>query len=99
MREISVENHLRQRVETLDGRCVKMVPLGWVGIPDRLVILPGGIAVFVELKKPKGGIVSRAQEAWHIWLEERGHWVETLWSRGEVDGFIRRAEERLAHST
>lgn len=95
MREQSVEDHLRDEVKANDGRCVKLVPLGWVGIPDRLVILPGGFIAFVELKKPRGGRYSKAQLLWHDWLRERGHRVACLHTKGEVDGFIARA--KLGH--
>ena len=32
--------------------CLKLVSPGNAGVPDRLVLLPGGEAVFVELKRP-----------------------------------------------
>lgn len=95
MREAPVETHLRDEVKAIGGRAVKLNPLGWVGIPDRLVILPGGVLAFIELKRPKNGRVAKAQSTWHAWLAERGHWVEVLKDKGEVDDFMERARARM----
>jgi hypothetical protein len=39
-------------VESLGGWAVKLSALHVSGLPDRLVLLPGGRVVFVELKAP-----------------------------------------------
>ena len=89
MREQPVEDYLVAQVKELRGRCVKLKPLGVVGIPDRLVILRG-IMIFVELKRPKGGTLSAAQKLWRRWLEDAEIPVVVLSSKGEIDGFIQR---------
>lgn len=48
--EKETERYLRDRVKTLGGRSYKWVSPGCAGVPDRIVILPGGQVVFVELK-------------------------------------------------
>ena len=48
--EKNTEAYLRDRVKALGGRSYKWVSPGCSGVPDRIVILPGGRAVFVELK-------------------------------------------------
>lgn len=53
MRESKVEAHLRDSVEAMGGWAMKFVSPGIVGVPDRLVFLPGGRSFFVELKRPR----------------------------------------------
>ena len=50
MRESYVERELKKRTEALGGLCLKQT--GLAGIPDRLVLLPGGKCFFVETKAP-----------------------------------------------
>jgi hypothetical protein len=55
VKEAKIEALLRARVEAAGGLCLKITTLGRRGFPDRLVVLPGGRVVFVELKRPRGG--------------------------------------------
>ena len=55
MREIRVEDRLKQRTEAAGGMCIKLVILATAGLPDRLVLLPGEKLMFVETKAPKRG--------------------------------------------
>lgn len=48
--EKTTEKYLRDEVRKIGGRAYKFVSPGNTGVPDRLVCLPGGKAVFVELK-------------------------------------------------
>lgn len=52
--ESSVERQLKRTVEGLeDGiMCLKFESPGMSGVPDRIILLPGGHTVFVELKQP-----------------------------------------------
>ena len=52
MLEKEVEHKLVLAVRMLGGMCLKFVSPGMSGVPDRLVLLPGGKAAFVELKAP-----------------------------------------------
>lgn len=87
-REASIEDHLKQRVDKADGLVLKLVPTGYVGIPDRLVILPGGRVAFVELKRPKGAVIGTLQRWWGRRIGGLGveHWF--LFTREEVDAFM-----------
>lgn len=88
MREESVENYLYRRVKAARGLCIKLVPAGLVGIPDRLVLLPGGVVVFVEVKKPRGSKVARLQVYWCDKLRAMGFRSVFVFTRDEVDGLM-----------
>lgn len=50
--EKQIEQYLVKRVKEMGGKAYKFVSPGNAGVPDRLVCLPGGRIVFVELKAP-----------------------------------------------
>lgn len=52
MRESIVEKKFTAEVKKRGGLAVKFVSLGFNGVPDRLVLFPGGRMAFVELKAP-----------------------------------------------
>lgn len=52
MRESSIERKLVTEAKKRGGLAVKFVSPGLDGVPDRLVLLPGGRLAFVELKAP-----------------------------------------------
>lgn len=75
--EKEIERKLKVLVEgKLGGLCLKWVCPGWSGVPDRILLFPGGRVYFVELKRPKGGTVSGLQAWWKRKLEDLGF---TVW--------------------
>jgi len=52
VRERDVERALVKAVRDRGGMCPKWVSPGLDGVPDRIVLLPGGRIGFVELKAP-----------------------------------------------
>ena len=52
MKESVVEKRLATEVKKRGGLAVKFVSPGFNGVPDRLVLFPGGRMAFVELKAP-----------------------------------------------
>ena len=52
--ESTIETTLRKAVERAGGKCFKLPAIIYRGIPDRMVLLPGGRLYFVELKKDGG---------------------------------------------
>lgn len=62
--EREIERKLKEMVAKHGGHCLKWVCPGWSGVPDRILLLPGGHVMFVETKRPKGGRRSPMQEWW-----------------------------------
>lgn len=87
MRESALEEKLRKAVEAAGGRCIKLNPLWYRGIPDRLILLPGARVFFVELKA-KGGRASRFQKAWRTFLRGLGFQSLILYDLKEIKEFI-----------
>lgn len=52
MREKTVESKLVKAVKAMGGLAPKFISPGLDGVPDRLVLLPGGKMAFIELKAP-----------------------------------------------
>lgn len=52
MLEKEIEGKLREPIRRLGGLCLKFVTPGFTGVPDRIILLPGGVIRFVETKRP-----------------------------------------------
>lgn len=52
MREKQIEQKLVRAVKNMGGIAPKLVSPGFDGMPDRIVLLPGGHIGFVEVKAP-----------------------------------------------
>lgn len=52
MREKQIEQALFHAVREQGGIALKLVSPSYAGLPDRLVLLPGGHMAFVEVKAP-----------------------------------------------
>ena len=48
--EKTLERSLVEKIRQLGGICLKLQGNMYAGMPDRLILLPGGKAIFVELK-------------------------------------------------
>ena len=51
-KEKDIERYLKKKVEALGCLCLKFESPGFTGVPDRIILLPSGEVVFVELKAP-----------------------------------------------
>lgn len=71
MRERNNERSLRESMERYGGKALKFTSPGNNGVPDRLVILPGGRIIMVELKTECGRL-SSIQAYQHKKLRELG---------------------------
>ena len=52
MQEKDIERKLKKKIERLGCLCLKFESPGFTGVPDRIILMPGGEVVFVELKAP-----------------------------------------------
>ncbi len=52
MREKTLEHKFVMEVKRVGGLAPKLVSPGFSGMPDRLLLLPGGRMAFVEVKAP-----------------------------------------------
>lgn len=75
MRERTVEAAIREKVNALGGLFLKWVCPGHAGVPDRIVLLPGGRILFLELKAP-GKKPTTLQAKWLEWLRKLGFRAE-----------------------
>lgn len=85
--EKAIEAYLRRRVEAEGGICLKYSNPNQVGYPDRAVLLPGGVTMWVELKST-GEKPSKLQRERFREMESIGHSVAVLDSKEAVDGFM-----------
>ena len=92
-RESDIERRLVQGVKKLGGRAYKFVSPGNVGVPDRLVVLPGGVVLFVEVKAPDGRL-SPNQRLQMRELTQMGAHVFVVWDAGDVDEFLQACRDR-----
>lgn len=82
-------------VESLGGQCPKMGQDGW---PDRLAILPGGLLIWVETKRPDGK--HDPLQRWRAaTLRRLGQRVEIPWSKDDVERLLREWEEEIKRNT
>jgi len=87
MRESTIEARLAREVKKLGGLCYKFTSPGAPGVPDRIIILPGGIVVFVELKTEIGRLAKI--QKWQIEeLRKRGANVQVLKGMDQVLAFL-----------
>lgn len=87
--EKSIENRLVKAAKRMKGIAPKLVSPGIAGMPDRLVILPGGRVYFVETKRPRGGKVAPRQGRIMEWLRRLGCNVRVANTDELIDAFIR----------
>lgn len=87
MREKTIEQHLVKAVKNSGGIAPKLVSPGFDGMPDRLVLLPGGKIGFVEVKAP-GKEPRPLQVARHELLRRLGFKVYVLDATEQIGGIL-----------
>jgi hypothetical protein len=96
--EKDIEQYLRKRVKDIGGLCLKLECPGYTGVPDRMILLPGGHVLFAELKAP-GKRERPRQELVHRIFRGLGLTVyNTVDSREKVQGIIEDCLEVMGHA-
>ena len=87
MRERQIEQKLVKAVKTAGGIAPKLTSPGFDGMPDRMVLMPGGCIGFVEVKAP-GEKPRLLQLSRHRLLRRLGFKVYVLDSIEQIGGII-----------
>jgi len=82
--ERDIERYLVRRTNEHGGVAYKWVSPGRVGVADRIVLLPGGVVWFVELKTTKGRL-SPWQKLFAADMRRMGVNYIVIRSKEEVD--------------
>lgn len=87
MREKNIEQKLVKAVKSMGGIAPKFTSPGFDGMPDRIVLLPGGQMAFVEVKA-SGEKPRPLQLARHRLLRDLGFKVYVLDDERQIGGFL-----------
>lgn len=85
--EKDIESYFKNKLEKYGAKVWKFVSPGQAGVPDRLVLLPGGKVVFAEIKAP-GKKPRLLQKAVFDKMARLGHEVAVVDSKACVDELI-----------
>ena len=87
MKEKAIEKKLILAIKDMGGIALKFMSPGFDGMPDRIVLLPGGLLGFVEVKVP-GKVPRPLQEARHRMLRNLGFKVFVLDGADQIGGIL-----------
>ena len=88
MKESYIEGYLVRKVKEQGGLCYKFTSPGNPGVPDRLIITPGGRVIFVELKTDVGRL-AKIQKWQRGEMEKRGADCRVLYGMDAVKEFLK----------
>ena len=94
MKEKRIETRLVNAVRSLGGMCPKFVSPGTDGVPDRIILLPGGRIAFAETKAP-GKKMRPLQVKRKGQLEQLGFRVYCIDSIEQIGGVIREIQNSM----
>ena len=86
MLEKTTENYFKTKIESNAGLCIKLI--GYVGIPDRLILLPDGRMFFVEFKQ-RGKKPRKIQSFIHDKLKSLGFRVYVIDDKDKIEEVCR----------
>jgi hypothetical protein len=95
MYEKTLERYVCDKIKAVGGRAFKWVCPGLTGAPDRIAVFPGGMIVFIELKRPgrKDGLSEKQKKVCRV-LESLGCNVRRIGSKGDFKEFMKEIEVR-----
>lgn len=94
MLEKELERKLVKKVQEMGGLCWKFTSPNLPGVPDRIVILPGGRIIFVELKTEIGRL-SRLQKYCLEQLQLRGCDARKVKGKVELQEFLKELKDAV----
>lgn len=86
--EKAIERYLVEQAKQNGLLCLKYSNPNMVGYPDRLLVLPGGGVVWVELKS-KGRKPTKIQQIRIAELIGMGHLVKVIDNKADIDELIK----------
>lgn len=88
--EKHVEAYLVSRVRLIGGKAYKWASANVRGVPDRVVVLPGGEVWFVELKKDDRAKLSHHQKVFFEEMDQLGmDRVAVVRGKSGVDAWLK----------
>lgn len=87
MLESAIENAIVKYVKDRGGLCLKWVSPGFTGVPDRIVLMPGGRVFFCEIKRP-GEELRPRQKRVKAQIESLGFTVLRVTGKEDLDGYL-----------
>ena len=87
MLEKQIERKLVSAVRLRGGMCPKWVSPGLDGVPDRVILFPGGRMAFAETKAP-GKKLRPLQARRKSDLERLGFWVFVIDAPEQIEGVL-----------
>lgn len=94
MSEKQIEEKLSQAIKAMGGIAYKFISPGNIGVPDRVVIFPGGGVWFVELKTDIGRLTPN-QERQIQRIRKAGCNACALYGIDEVHAFLAARQAEL----
>lgn len=87
-RESTLEKRLSSEIKKLGGWSLKMLSNHISGLPDRVVLLPGGLIFFAEIKTTKEK-PRKIQRVIHAKLRRMGFRVEVIDNSKQITDIIK----------
>ena len=91
--EKDIERKLCKEIRFMGGYALKWVSPSTGGVPDRIIVLPGGRVAFAELKRPKGSKVDTLQKYWRRVLLGLGFRHYLVYTEDDVKKVIEELKE------